>query len=560
MPYRDLAVPLALTEHGTYLEQDVDRSPVVVMPAEGDTATWQAATRDDGVAEDDGSVTATVQPGEGYEVGEPGSATVWVTDDERPRSAALAGWLVRFGRSVAEGAIEGISTRWSDARVSGLTGAFAGVGLTGEVDREIIGDGVWTDRTDGGLADREDREDREDWEDRGLTVRELLMDSDFAWTGAADEQGGTVGLWGRMAASAFEGTGVGYIVDGEVTTGLIGTDVTRGDWLGGLALGLSEGEGSYALDGGETGDIEASLGSLMPYGQKQLAPGRTAWGIAGVGQGNLTLVPVADPISRTNIGWRMMAGGLTETLIPAPGGGGFALRAQSEGLWMQTDSAMVSGLAATRSDITRLRLGLEGEWSRVLETGALFTPTLEVGLRHDAGDAETGWGVEWGSGLSWSDPPRGLALTLEGSGLVAHEDGAFRRWGYGASLAYDPRPRSERGLSLMIGQAVGEARSGGLDALFTSGPLTGEAATTAPMERQWTAEAAYGLSLHDGRFTGSPHVSLTIGETDRETTVGWRWTPAGDHTDLAVGVRATRTDRENSPPDNTIVLETTIRW
>lgn len=55
-------------------------------------------------------------------------------------------------------------------------------------------------------------------------------------------------------------------------------------------------------------------------------------------------------------------------------------------------------LATAGAGVTRLRLGLEGTW-RGIETGDGWTLTLEVGVRHDDGDAETGLGLEAGTGL-----------------------------------------------------------------------------------------------------------------------------------------------------------------
>ena len=48
--------------------------------------------------------------------------------------------------------------------------------------------------------------------------------------------------------------------------------------------------------------------------------------------------------------------------------------------------------------------------------GARSTPGLEVGLRHDGGDAETGTGVELGGRLSWADAGSGLGAEARCAG------------------------------------------------------------------------------------------------------------------------------------------------
>ena len=45
--------------------------------------------------------------------------------------------------------------------------------------------------------------------------------------------------------------------------------------------------------------------------------------------------------------------------------------------------------------------------------GRVLTPTVEVGLRHDWGDAETGLGIEVGGRVQYADPT--LGLTVEGA-------------------------------------------------------------------------------------------------------------------------------------------------
>ena len=73
-------------------------------------------------------------------------------------------------------------------------------------------------------------------------------------------------------------------------------------------------------------------------------------------------------------------------------------------------------LAQAEATVTRVRLGLEGTWRGIGSgDGASLTPTMEMGLRHDGGDAETGFGVDVGAGLSWSDPRRGLSLGVQHS-------------------------------------------------------------------------------------------------------------------------------------------------
>ncbi len=130
------------------------------------------------------------------------------------------------------------------------------------------------------------------------------------------------------------------------------------------------------------------------------------------------------------------------------GANGPALALVSDALWARTTSDRTAELAASDSDVTRLRLGLEGSWRMAQAGGGSLTPTLELGLRQDGGDAETGFGVELGGGIAWTDPGLGLSLDLSGRTLIAHDDGALEDRGVSAAFAFDPHPASGRGLSL----------------------------------------------------------------------------------------------------------------
>ena len=53
--------------------------------------------------------------------------------------------------------------------------------------------------------------------------------------------------------------------------------------------------------------------------------------------------------------------------------------------------------------VTRFRTGLEGARDYTLAGRLSLRPSVEVGLRHDGGDAETGAGLDVGGGLVVSD-------------------------------------------------------------------------------------------------------------------------------------------------------------
>ena len=480
-----------------------------------------------------------------------------VNDDPMPKA-----WLARFGRSVAEQVIDGVSGRWQAPRTPDFEGRIGGAAVgSGETGEDGDAPDPETDiphgtSDHGGLLHDTGLPD----ENGTMTFRDLLLQSDFTLTGEMGEGEGAFGFWGRASESRFEGAEAGIGFDGEVATGMLGADLARGDWLAGLALTHSVGEGLYTLDQGSGGEVDAALTALAPYGHLRLGDGLSIWGAAGVGQGRLTLKPRDEPPLRTDLGWQMASVGARDELLALPVGGGLGLAANADLLWARTTSDAVAGLAAAEADVTRFRMGLEGTWNLAFEDGGSLTPRLAAGLRHDAGDAETGWGLELGGGLAWQHPARGLDLAIEGRGLATHEDSAFRDFGYSASLAFDPRPDSEHGLSLSLRRDVGETSPDAVESLFSAGPPLGSQGGGAA-ERRWTAEAAWGLPAFRKRFVGVPFVSRSWSGTGRDTSIGWRLTPGGGRgLELSLDLEATRRESDASPVDHALGLELGIRW
>ena len=113
-----------------------------------------------------------------------------------------------------------------------------------------------------------------------------------------------------------------------------------------------------------------------------------------------------------------------------------------------------------------------------------------------ASDAETGFGLEIGGGLDFTDPARGVMVSLDGRTLALHGDGAFRNWGLGLNLAWDPNPETKRGWSATAGHSLGGASTGGVDALL--GPEIFPGLSETDGGESWSLEAAHGMSRGKG--------------------------------------------------------------
>ena len=463
---------------------------------------------------------------------------------------------------------------------------------------------------------------------RALTGRDFVTGTSFELTGGSAEAGGHAALWGRGAISRFDGREGDLTLDGEVTTGLVGADWASapgpgsgaGRWTAGLAVGHARGTGSYTEGGGCTGgdgddsdgdgsnsgagddgagddgdgdgndpgpsgcagEVESTLTGLWPYGGLKLTDRLSISAAAGYGAGELTLTPKSetDGPFTADLTMAMGAAGLRgEVLVPPPEGG-LALAVKGDTRFTRTQSKATRDagggrLEAATGDVWLLRLGIEG--SRRFAPGGdtagmVLTPSFEIGARLDGGDAETGLGVDLGGSLAFAAPKQGVALDLKARGLVAHEARGFREWGASASLTWDPRPSTDRGLALRLRQGWGGSPTGSMDALLGRETLAGLAADpgsgagagdnggTASAGRL-EAELGYGIALFGGGFTGTPNLGIGLSDTSRDYRLGWRLTSArpGDP-GFEIGLDATRREALGADAEHGVMLRGAIRW
>ena len=482
-------------------------------------------------------------------------------------------WLARFGRTVAEQMVDAVDARFAAGRTVGVEMTLAGQPLAGASPEEIEALEeraaerrleAFAERLKGVTGD----EDEAGNDERALTGRDFLTGTAFTLT-AGTAEGGYGAVWGRGAVSSFDGREGELRLEGEVTSAMLGADFTRDAATLGLMLAHSRGEGSYQGEG--EGEVSSTLTGLYPYGRYELSRRVSVWGVAGYGQGRLTLTPEGQDPLETDMRLVMGALGTRAIALEARSEGGVELAVTSDAMAVRTRSEAETGergnLAAGEADVTRLRLGLEGTWRGLgSDGGATLAPTLEVGVRHDGGDAETGFGLDVGGGLAWADPRVGLSADVRARALLTHESDGFGERGLSGSLGFDPRPDSDRGFAMTLSQTMGAQASGGMDALLGQRHLEGLGADDegGGLEgRRLELKAGYGFAVFGDRFTATPQARLGLSESQRELGLGWRLglAQSGPVT-MELGLEGTRSEPTGGDGEavNALMLRGTLRW
>ena len=353
----------------------------------------------------------------------------------------------------------------------------------------------------------------------GLGGGDLLTGSAFAMN--RETHGGILSFWSRGAQSNFSGREGALSLGGDVRTTMFGADYAKGPLVAGLSLSHSRGLGEYAGVAG--GQVASSVTGLYPWLGYKATERVTVWGVAGYGAGGLLLTPQGGPALEAGLSMAMAAAGTRGELV-AGGAGGFALAFKADALWVGTATDGVDGpagrLAATEAAVTRFRTGLEGSRAYTLAGRLSLTPSVEVGLRHDGGDAETGAGMDVGAGLIVSDASTGLAVDVRVRTLLVHQAEGFRERGVAVSLSYNPTPSTPLGFVARVAPSWGGQAQSGAEALWGRETMAGMAHGGLAQGNRFDGEVGYGLPV-GSRLVGTPRVGFTTSEYGRDYRVGY---------------------------------------
>ena len=503
-------------------------------------------------------------------------------------------WLARFGRAAADQAVEAISGRLTESgpRTSQVTVAGRRLDVSGNVSPTKAGARARDAHGAAGVGSAQPGAPGFDGvagsslpgvigSSRGYSSgrangRQLLTGTSFQWAlGVDEETDGEAGdsldgepaanwtAWGEGAATRFSGVEDTLSLQGDVATATLGVDREGERWMTGVAVAFSEGEGAFAavgddMAGTETGTagglLETTLTTVYPYARYAINDRLSLWGVLGYGQGELRLTEGrAGTLYDTGTGLRMGALGARGVILNR---NGYELALRSDAMRVRMTSDTVIGLAGATAETGRIRALLEGSRMFALGASRSLEPTLEFGLRHDSGDAETGSGLELGAGVRYADASLGLSLEAHTRGLVAHEDSAYEEWGAWATIRLDPG-ESGRGLSLSLSPTWGAADSG-VQQMWrrpnTAGLVRPDSFEAGGRLR---AEVGYGVDAFQGRGLGTYYSGIEHAGDAQSWRLGKRWELGSQ---LQLSVEGERYEPALQAPDHAIGVEGLLRW
>ena len=513
-------------------------------------ATIAVAVFNDALDEGDETVAVALSNPTNATIAE-GTATGTITDDDPSVEKA---WLTRFGRTTASQVMDAVSDRLTgrsggDAHltVGGQRVTLAsGQGLANAVDRtvpaknassaDVLSQHPFYHLTRSSFAD-------------------IISRSSFQVSSAkpSEEQGARWTAWGRGATTRFRSEEVDLSLTGGAATGLLGGDWQQGRMLAGLAVAHSSGTGEFDVHTAEQafrkGELGTYLTSVHPYLRVAVTERLSAWGLFGYGRGQMERMGDRPD---TDIGMQMGGLGARGALLSPTESSDFdvALKSDAFLVRMDTDAVIQPALETMTS---RLRLQLEGGRPVELESGRM-SPSLEVGVRHDGGDAETGLGLEVGGSLGYTHAQRGLALQATARRLLVHQANGYEEWGVGGSLSLDPGALG-RGPTLRMQSSWGA--TSGMDRLWSQRSAADLARSAqAAGAGLFDAELGYGLDALGGLLTPYAHVASS-GQGPRTYGLGGRLQVERS---LRVDLVGERRERTAARAGHELKLRSTLYW
>ena len=393
---------------------------------------------------------------------------------------------------------------------------------------------------------------------------ELLSGSGFvlplnAAAGGTAAGASSVALWGSGEYRDLSGKSGTLDWDGELLGVHLGVDARpHEDLLAGVAVSwltsdLDYEDGTAAAGGGLGEGIHSvELTSVHPYLGWRAGEGLDVWATAGYGEGKLEVTPAGRERRTSDLDMRTVGVGGSGVLLER---GVSTVRLKGEVMHSTLevdDSVHIEGVEV---EAMRVRMTVEAGRTHTLADGGVLEPSLEVGVRHDGGDGETGNAAEVGGSVSYRHPSG--RITAEGRvyALVAGHDGDHEEWGIEGHLGVSPGAGG-RGLSLSVRPGYGDSGEGGIEQLWRQEVSEVGDTRAGDDEARLETRLGYGLSLpgYAGVFT--PYTGMTVGAAEGyRIGVSWK---ADSRFDLdLVGER-----RESGagPAEHALVLRGEVRF
>ena len=319
--------------------------------------------------------------------------------------------------------------------------------------------------------------------------------------------------------------------DGRLRAAHIGFDMRpRSNLLADLMMSRSEVDINYAFftsdgRGSQSGDYDMQVTSANPYINWSSPDEKLElWAMAGYGKGELKVseVDLRDALT-SDVVLRTLGVGVSSSLSKG-NNRETRLKADVLSAHIKVGSEHSGGVSVpgVKADANRTRLMLEASRMHILNDGVQPNPSVDVGVRFDDRDGETGTGTEIGIKLRYTDSASGLTVNLSWRTLIRHNrdtenfyDSYYNEWDFSVGGSLHPSVGIDgEGLSFSVNPGYGE--------IVGDGEPTWQTLLNAvEKDPRMSARVEYGLLAFGGLLT--PYSEIPLGGPNKIYRLGARW-------------------------------------
>ena len=505
------AIDYTLTAEGNFFEGLSAEVRTVELTKSQRVSQVKIATIDDSIAEANGALTLTLIKRDGYELVEPFQARVVISDlaDQQQRIQDL--------------------TSASQDILPDLTGSLAVTTLSIANDRidqafvpsntpvTFMYDGK-QDLTDlliaGGDAINDD----------SMTLRNVLSNSSFSLSLFPQAEGPSPAtIWGIGLDNDFGSSSSDNerSWNGDVFTGTLGLDAMVSETLlAGVSAVITESNVDHSGLSEEGLSFTSRTTALNPYiGWKSVTGDTQIQGITGYGVGEIEIDQTNYAVqTASNTYYTFGVSGdkqiYSSDLILT--GGVSELSVIGQGWFARQHLIGIADLIeSTQTDASHNRLALRGSHTQTFETGSILQPTFSFGFRGDGRDNQSIFGMEVGTGISYTAP---IGLSLSGDNyMFLVEQGEIQKWSLIGSVSYDQNSDS-LGTMFEIFPSFGQMNGEGNRSLWSNDILESVSDSGQYMDGgRINTDLSYGFSIlgDTSRITPFAGYGYSTDETNR---------------------------------------------
>ena len=511
-------IDYTLTAEGNFFDGLSAEVRTVELTKNQRVSQVKIATIDDSMqmAEANGALTLTLIKRDGYELVEPFQARVVISDFADQQQRIRIQDLTSASQDILPDLTGSLAVTTLGIANDRIDQAFPSI-LPSNTPVTFMYDGK-QDLTDlliaGGDAINDD----------SMTLRNVLSNSSFSLSLFPQAEGPIPAtIWGIGLDNDFGSSSSDNerSWNGDVFTGTLGLDAMVSETLlAGVSAVITESNVDHSglSEGGLS--FTSHTTALNPYiGWKSVTGDTQIQAITGYGVGEIEIKQTNYAVqTASNTYFTFGVSGdkqiYSSDLILAGGVSELSVTGQS---WFARQHliGIADLIESTQTDASHNRLALKGSHTQTLETGSILQPTFSFGFRGDGRDNQSIFGMEVGTGISYTAP---IGLSLSGdSYMFLVEQGEIQKWSLLGSILYDQNSDS-RGAMFEIFPSFGQMKSEGNHSLWSSDILESVSDSGQYMDGgRINTDLSYGFSIlgDTSRITPFAGYGYSTDETNR---------------------------------------------